>query len=85
MPQDWNYGTDRRGDASYCRWIRERRDFERNRLVSSTIVPYDVSSMDEQVQKALQVLIGKPTVVTGRAADLEWFQFGQHKTVKNVR
>jgi len=41
--------------------------------------------MDEQVQKALQVLIGKPTVVTGRAADLEWFQLGQHKTVKGVR
>jgi len=56
-----------------------------NRLISPTIVPYDISSMDEQVQKALQVLIGKPTVVTGRAADLEWFQFGQHKTVKGVR
>jgi hypothetical protein len=28
---------------------------------------------------------GEPTVVTGRAADLEWFQFGQHKTVKGVR
>jgi hypothetical protein len=38
MPQDWNYGTDRPGDASYCRRIRERRDFERNRLVSSTII-----------------------------------------------
>ena len=41
--------------------------------------------MHEQVQKALQVLIGKPLWSSGRAADLEWFQFGQRKTVKGAR
>jgi hypothetical protein len=41
--------------------------------------------MNEQVQKALRVLIGKPLWSSGRAADLEWFQFGQRKTVKGAR
>ena len=41
--------------------------------------------MHEQVQKALQVLIGKPLWSSARAADLEWFQFGQRKTVKGAR
>ena len=40
--------------------------------------------MREQVQKALQVLIGKPLWSSGRAADLEWFQFGQRRTVKGA-
>ena len=52
---------------------------------SPTILPYDISAMHEQVQKALQVLIGKPLWSSGRAADLEWFQFGQRKIVKGAR
>ncbi len=41
--------------------------------------------MKEQIQKALNILIGEPLWSSGRAADLEWFQFGQRRTVKNVR
>jgi hypothetical protein len=41
--------------------------------------------MKKQVQKALEVLIGQPLWSSGRAADLEWFQFGQRRTVKNTR
>lgn len=37
--------------------------------------------MREQVQKALEVLIGKTLWSSGRAADLEWFQFGEHRTI----
>jgi hypothetical protein len=37
--------------------------------------------MKEQIQKALEVLNGKPLWSSGRAADLEWFQFGQRRTV----
>lgn len=40
--------------------------------------------MDEQVQKALEVLIGKSLWSSGRAADLEWFQFGERKIVKGT-
>jgi hypothetical protein len=39
--------------------------------------------MREQVQRALDVLIGKALWSSGRAADLEWFQFGQLRTVKD--
>jgi hypothetical protein len=38
-----------------------------------------------QVQKALEVLIGEPLWSSGRAADLEWFQFGQRRSVKDAR
>ena len=41
--------------------------------------------MREQVQKALDVLIGEPLCASGRAADLEWFAFGQRRTVKGFR
>jgi hypothetical protein len=41
--------------------------------------------MREQVQKALDVLIGKPLWSSGRAADLEWFEFGERRTVKGFR
>jgi len=41
--------------------------------------------MHERVQEALQVLIGKPLWSSGRAADLEWSQFGQRKTIQGVR
>jgi hypothetical protein len=37
--------------------------------------------MRAQVQRALEVLIGKPLWASGRAADLEWFQFGQRRTI----
>lgn len=37
--------------------------------------------MREQVKRALEALIGKPLWSSGRAADLEWFQFGQRRTV----
>ena len=38
--------------------------------------------MNEQIQKALDSLIGMPLWSSGRAADLEWFQFGQRRRVK---
>jgi hypothetical protein len=41
--------------------------------------------MRTQVQKALNVLIGQPLWSSGRAADLEWFQFGLRKIVKDSR
>jgi len=41
--------------------------------------------MREQVQKALDILIGKPLWSSGRAADLEWFAFGERRTVKGFR
>jgi hypothetical protein len=41
--------------------------------------------MKKQVQKALEVLIGQPLWSSGRAADLEWFHFGQRRTVKGTR
>jgi hypothetical protein len=44
-----------------------------------------MSAMRGQVQKALDVLIGKPLWSSGRAADLEWFQFGERRTVKGFR
>jgi hypothetical protein len=41
--------------------------------------------MNKQVQKALEVLVGQPLWSSGRAADLEWFHFGQRRTVKGAR
>ncbi|HET9283230.1 MAG TPA: hypothetical protein VFR24_14845 [Candidatus Angelobacter sp.] len=41
--------------------------------------------MKERIQEALAVLIGQPLWSSGRAADLEWFQFGGRRTVKNSR
>ena len=41
--------------------------------------------METQVQEALSVLIGQPLWSSGRAADLEWFQFGPRKTVQDSR
>ena len=43
------------------------------------------SPMRTQVQEALDVLIGQPLWSSGRAADLEWFQFGRRKIVKDSR
>ena len=37
--------------------------------------------MREQIQKALDSLVGMALWSSGRAADLEWFQFGQRRTV----
>ena len=42
-------------------------------------------AMREQIQEALGVLIGAPLWASGRAADLEWFAFGQRRTVKGFR
>jgi hypothetical protein len=42
-------------------------------------------AMRERIQKALDVLIGEPLWSSGRAADLEWFHFGQRRTVKGFR
>jgi hypothetical protein len=41
--------------------------------------------MRTQIQEALEVLIGQPLWSSGRAADLEWFQFGARKTVQDSR
>ena len=41
--------------------------------------------MKERIQEALAVLIGQPLWSSGRAADLEWFQFGGRRTVKDSR
>jgi hypothetical protein len=41
--------------------------------------------MRDQVKNALDVLIGKPLWSSGRAADLEWFAFGERRTVKGFR
>jgi hypothetical protein len=41
--------------------------------------------MRTQVQEALNVLIGQPLWSSGRAADLEWFQFGRRKIVQDSR
>jgi hypothetical protein len=37
--------------------------------------------MREQIQKVLSPLVGMPLWSSGRAADLEWFHFGQRRTV----
>lgn len=37
------------------------------------------------MENALKVLIGLPLWSSGRAADLEWFQFGQRRSVKDHR
>lgn len=39
----------------------------------------------EDIQKALSVLIGESLWASGRAADLQWFQFGKRRKVKTVR
>jgi hypothetical protein len=49
------------------------------------ILNYDEFAMKQQVQNALNVLIGQPQWSSGRAADLEWFSFGQRRTVKGPR
>ena len=41
--------------------------------------------MREQIQEALDALIGQPLWASGRAADLEWFEFGSRVTVKDSR
>jgi hypothetical protein len=47
--------------------------------------PYHDLAMKKQVQEALDVLIGQRPWTSGRAADLEWFGFGQRRTVKGYR
>ena len=37
--------------------------------------------MREEIQKAISVLVGQPLWALGRAVDLAWFEFGQHRTV----
>jgi hypothetical protein len=37
--------------------------------------------MKEQIRRALDSLIGTALWSSGRAADLEWFQFGERRTV----
>ena len=37
--------------------------------------------MKEEIQRSLEPLIGIPLWSSGRAADLEWFHFGQSRTV----
>lgn len=44
-----------------------------------------MSAVREEIQKALDVLRGKPLWSSGRAADLAWFQFGKRRTVKGFR
>jgi hypothetical protein len=39
----------------------------------------------EQVQTSLDVRMEKPLWSSGRAADLEWFAFGDRRTVKGYR
>jgi len=41
--------------------------------------------MREEIQSALDVLVGKDLWASGRAADLQWFQFGQCRTVTDSR
>lgn len=41
--------------------------------------------MRNEIEKALAPLIGESLWSSGRAADLEWFQFGERKTVKDYR
>lgn len=41
--------------------------------------------MKEEIQQALSVLVGLPLWSSGRAADLEWFEFGQRRTVTGFR
>jgi hypothetical protein len=41
--------------------------------------------MRERIQKALAALLGESLWSSGRAADLEWFQFGQRRMVKSAR
>ena len=44
-----------------------------------------ISTMKQQIQTALDVLIGQSLWSSGRAADLEWFEFGSRVTVKDSR
>jgi len=44
-----------------------------------------VSRRNDIIKNALQVLVGKTLWSSGRAADLQSFQFGQHRTVTDSR
>lgn len=41
--------------------------------------------MRSEIEKALGVLVGLPLWSSGRAVDLEWFEFGQRKSVTGFR
>lgn len=41
--------------------------------------------MEKRIRDALQVLVGETLWSSGRAADLQWFQFGQRRTVTDFR
>ena len=41
--------------------------------------------MRDEIEKALRLLVGLPLWSSGRAADLQWFQFGQRRSVKGFR
>src|SRR4051794_40325296 len=55
-----------------------------NRLITTVNPAVSCSAMREQIRKALDVLIEKPLWSSGRAADLEWFAFGERRTVKGL-
>lgn len=46
-------------------------------------VPF--SDMNRDINAALDVLVGKPLWSSGRAADLQWFSFGDRKATTNAR
>lgn len=41
--------------------------------------------MKKEIESALDVLVGKHLWDSGRAADLQWFQFGPRRTVADVK
>jgi hypothetical protein len=72
-----------RDDPNNHNLLQEGRPFIMRFQQQSPIVLYSV--MKKQIQKALDVLIGQPLWSSGRTDDLEWFQFGQRRTVKSRR
>ncbi|MFI5104335.1 MAG: hypothetical protein ACHP79_05365 [Terriglobales bacterium] len=42
-------------------------------------------SLKERIEHAVAPLVGMPLWDSGRAADLEWFIFGEHRTIKDFR
>jgi hypothetical protein len=51
----------------------------------NTAVRPDRSAMRNEIESSLQTLIGLPFWDAGRAADLEWFQFGKPKTITDFK
>jgi hypothetical protein len=42
-------------------------------------------NMKEHIEEELQCLIGLPLVNAGRAADMQWFHFGEQRTVSDFK